>query len=389
MKFRTLPLSKVKRGERILVRIDANIPLHKGRIPAGGAWRLEKVVDDIRALSKRGAIVIVCAHFGRPGGKRVDELSAAPAVRWFNRIGKVKMLLAPGVAGPEVNDFVDDARSGDVIILENLRFDPRERENDKTFASELASLADIYINDAFANSHRKHASMHAITKLLPSYAGRLVVEEVKALSVKQKKKFVLVMGGMKLATKMPVLERLAPTADVILTGGGLALTLEAARERRALKINGKEIDPAELKLARHALKLFSGKMVLPIDVIVRNEEDTRVLWADEVDPGDAIIDIGPKTRDQYAQHIDGANTVIWNGTMGIVEESVAQAGTIAIARSISEQEKAVTILGGGDTVSFLRKKKLATGFTHLSTGGGAMLVFLAGDSMPGLEVLKK
>ncbi len=388
MKLKTLPLSRIKRGQRVFVRIDANVPLVNGRIPKGGAWRLEKVVDYLRALSKKGAVVIVCSHIGRPSGKRVKALSMAPVARWFKREGRLKVKLASGVSGSNVEAMINRARGGDVIVLENVRFDAREEQNDRTLAKEWASMADVYVNNAFGTCHRKHASVHAITTLLPSYAGPLLVEEVKALSAKRNKPFILVIGGIKLKTKMPVIERLAPEADVVLTGGGIALTFQAVRDRRTLKLNGKTMRPDELKLARQVMKRFANKLILPVDLVVRDGKGTRTLWADELGSNDVMIDTGPKAREQYAQYLEKAKTIIWNGTMGVIEERAAQAGTIALAKALAKQKNVKTILGGGDTISFLRKKNLAKGFTHLSTGGGAMLVFLGGGKMPGLDVLK-
>lgn len=389
MTLRTIPLSRIKRGQRVLVRIDANVPLVNGRISKGGAWRLEQVVEYLHALSKRGAVVVVCSHLGRPDGKRIKALSLAPVARWLKRVGKVRSTLAPGITGPKVVTMVEHAKPGDVVVLENLRFDAREEQDDKQFAKELASLADMYINNAFGTCHRKHASVHTVTTFLPSYAGPLIVKEVKGLSAKRRKPFMLVMGGMKLKTKMPVLERLAPEAEAVLTGGGIALTLQAARDRQPITLNGKQMGMEELRLARRAMKVYGDRLVLPIDYVVGNGRRVKIVWADELGSDDVVIDTGPKTREQYSEYLKGAKTIIWNGAMGIVEERAAQAGTMALTKSISAQKKAVTILGGGDTISFLRNKGLAKGFTHLSTGGGAMLVFLGGGQMPGLDVLKK
>ena len=271
MKLRTIPFSRIKRGQRVFLRIDANVPLKNGRIVKHGTWRLERSVDTLRALSKRGAVVIVCAHLGRPEGKRVKALSMAPIARWFARNAKLNVTIAPAVVGPDVEAVVQKAAPGDIVVLENVRFDARERNNDAAFAKELALLADIYINEAFGVAHRKHASLNAITRYLPSYAGPLMAQEVKALSVKRRSPFVLIVGGAKLETKVAVLDRLAPEVSVILTAGEVSLVLQASIDHRELQVSGKNIDSDELKVARRIMKQYGDKIHLPIDYIVRGK----------------------------------------------------------------------------------------------------------------------
>jgi len=389
MKLRTIPFSRIKRGQRVFLRIDANVPLKHGRIVKHGTWRLEQSAQTIHALSKRGAIIVLCAHLGRPEGRRVKELSMAPIARWFARNAKVRTVLAPGIVGSSVEKYIEKAQPGDVVVLENVRFDLREKKNDALFAKQLAGLADIYINDAFGVAHRKHASLHAITRYLPSYAGPLVQKEVKLFSEKRRLPFALVVGGLKLETKVAVLERLAPEASTILTAGGVSLVLQAATDRRPLLVAGKEIDSAELKLARRIMTKFGDKIHLPIDYVVRDQQRSVVRWTDEVGPNMNVVDTGPRTSEMYAGLLHGAKTIIWNGTFGAIEQRYAQAGTIAMARAIGTEKQAKRLLGGGDTVAFLQKYKLDKNFTHISTGGGAMLVFLGGGKMPALDVLKK
>lgn len=375
------------------MRIDADVKLSSGRVRPGADWRLESAVEDIQALRKRGAVVVLCGHLGRPGGVVDETRRVKPVSAWFSRRLNTKVRIASGVVGPEVRSVIEQASPGDVVALENVRFDPRERKNSRVFGRELASLADVYVNNAFGNCHRKHASMHAVTRYLPSYAGSALVDEVRMLSKRRSRPFVVVMGGVKFETKMPALERMAQEADVVLVGGGLALALLQASAGLDLTLDGKhKIAREDVRSAQRALKHFGHKILMPMDMVVSKDgslKRARHVNVMDLKRADRIVDIGEQTMSAYAKVLRSAKSAIWNGPMGIVEERAGQAGTLAIEKALARVPKSHTVIGGGDTITFLRKKKLGKHFSLLSNGGGSLLVFLADGPMPGLEVLKK
>jgi 3-phosphoglycerate kinase len=258
-------------------------------------------------------------------------------------------------------------------MTENLRFEPVEEKNSVAFAKSLARLADVYVNNAFGVCHRKHASVDAVTRELPSFAGELVVREVKILEKKHAHPYVVVLGGAKIATKLPLIDHLAKSADTILVGGALCLPLLYALDRHLPKKIIDQLKDEDIQAAKNILYKYEDKIVLPDDL--------------QLDASSRVIDIGPKSAKLFAKQIASATSVLWNGPMGIIEQKNAQAGTRAIAKAIGISKPASAIVGGGDTIAFLESAKLLLGFTHISTGGGAMLALLSGEKLPGLEVL--
>jgi phosphoglycerate kinase len=375
MKLRRYKISDIKKGTRVLLRVDANVPIKNGRVSEGAYGRIAQSIPEIKALLKRGATVILMTHLGDPKGRVVKSLSVAPIAREYSRLLKrdVSIGLAPDCQ---------------ISILENLRFKSGEEKNDPRFARELAQLGDLYVNNAFGVCHRRHASVNAITKFLPSYAGELLAREVTELSRTSRKPLLLVMGGLKLSTKMPLLQKLAPKASAILTGGGLAVTLLAAKRTIPMTVAGELVGADEIKLAQSALTKFGEKIILPIDVRVRSSgpKVSEVMIRD-VHARQVVLDIGSHTALRYQQMLRIGGGVIWNGPMGIIEDRAGQDGTKAIASTLSILKVARSIVGGGDTVSFLEDHKFASGFSFVSTGGGAMLAFLAGEELPGISPL--
>lgn len=381
------------RGKRVLIRIDGNVPIVKGRAQDGPYGRIARSAVDINWLAQRGAKVIVMTHLGRPNGRRISAYSLKPVAKRLSSLLGFKIKLARSVVGEDVEKAIEKMENGDVLLLENLRFDIHETQNDLVFAQELARLGDIYVNDAFAVSHRAHSSLVAITLDLPSYAGPLLAQEVSVLSrleKQAKKPFVLLLGGLKMTTKIPIIERFITELDTLLVGGALANVFLVANGQ---KVGRSVYEEEALESARALLKKYGDKIVLPLDVVVasslRKDAKQREASVNDIAKTERIVDIGPRTRKLFEASLREAKTIVWNGPLGYCEINSFCAGTRDIAKVIAEQTgKATTIVGGGDTLPIIESLKLADKYTLLSTGGGALLQFLAGEKLPGIEALK-
>ncbi len=379
-------------GKRVLIRIDANVPIEKGRAVDGPHGRIARAAVDLDWLIQRGARVIVMTHLGRPEGKRRSAYSVKPIAKRLSSLLKTKVIVSPGIVGPRVQRLVETLKDGQVLLLENVRFDAREEQNDVAFATQLAALADYYINDAFSVSHRAHASVAAITQFLPSFAGHLLNNEVTVLSQlekRAKKPMVLAMGGVKIETKLPVMIHLAKQTDTILLGGALSTTFLVAQ---GFPVGRSVYDEEGVEMVRTLPKRIAEKILLPTDVVVasslRKDASTRVVDVSSIGARDRIVDVGPQTQERFANVISRAKTIVWNGPFGYCEINAFCKGTERIAQAIARRTgPAVTIVGGGDTGPVLEKLGLADRFTLLSTGGGALLDFLSGRILPGLKSL--
>ena len=335
--------------KRVLVRCDFNVPLGDNN-QISDDFRIKKTLPTIEYLIKERARVILMSHLGDPKGKMAENLRLKPVKERLNKYLKKDVSMASDCVGEAVEKMVAKMDEGDILLLENLRFNPGEESNDEEFAKNLAKLADIYINDAFGTCHRQHASMVGVPKFLASGVGLLLEKEIKVLSdfmKKPKKPVVAIIGGKKVETKSALIDRISEIADFILIGGLLE----------------KEIKTENIKLK------YPEKILGPID---------------ETGGGK---DIGSGTRSLFGEKIKKAKTVFWNGPLGLTEEEQFQAGTKAVAQAIIES-RAFSIVGGGETVDFLNQLGLADKFSHVSTGGGAMLSFLSGETLPALEILK-
>ncbi len=392
-------ITKVKnlKNKVVLLRLDLNVAWQGDTLEEAEAFRLQAVAPTLRFLRKRGAKTVILSHLGRPNGRPKLELSLAPVIRYLAKLLGVKIKFVPHLGGAPVKRAVKKMRGGEIMALENLRFDKREEANEAGLASELAAVGDLYVNDAFAVCHRSAASLSAITKFLPSYAGPLLEREVKNLSkilIKPKRPLILIMGGIKFETKIPIIKKLLPLADKVLLGGGLATTALAAAGY------GVGSSTTEKEYFTEAAKLVKiKKIVLPIDVIVASknkpQQYRRVVLSKKpaklVGAGEAIYDIGPAAIASWAMEIKKAATLVWNGPVGFFETAPFGLGTNSLALLVGSRSsgQAFGVVGGGETVTALLQSQMFQYIDHVSTGGGAMLEFLAGKRLPGIVALEK
>ncbi|MDQ7850145.1 MAG: phosphoglycerate kinase [Armatimonadota bacterium] len=378
-------------GRRVLVRVDFNVPLEEGRITDDR--RIREALPTITHLAERGARVILCSHLGRPKGRVVDGLRLAPvAVRLGELLGRPVRQVRE-VVGPEVATAVATMRPGEILLLENLRFHPGEEANDPDFARQLAALADLYVNDAFGTAHRAHASTVGVAQHLPAVAGLLMEKELHHLGAildHPARPFVALLGGKKVGDKIPVIRHLLGKADALLLGGAMSYTFLRAR---GLQVGRSLVEAELVELAGELMAQAARREVtlaLPVDVVVAPSPEggpTRVVPAEAIPPEWMGVDIGPRTREQFAHLIGGAGTIFWNGPMGIFEVEDFAQGTWAVARALAESS-AVTVVGGGDTAAAVEAAGVADRITHISTGGGASLEFMEGKVLPGVAVLE-
>jgi len=379
-------------GKRVFLRADFNVPIEGGEVVE--AWRIEATLPTVRYALGRGARVILASHLGRPKGKRDPKYSLQPVARKLSELLDQEIPLAPDCVGAEVKALVDQLSDGQALLLENLRFHPEEEKNDPEFARQLAQLADLYVNDAFGAAHRAHASIEGITRFVPvAAAGFLMEKELEYLGrllAQPEHPFVVVLGGAKVSDKILVIENLLARADTVLIGGAMAYTFLRAKGE---DVGASRVESDQLELARKLMAEAEARQIaflLPVDHVVleRMEEEvqTRVVRTEEFPERAIGMDIGPETARLFAARIAEARTVFWNGPLGVFEQPPFDQGTIAIARALAECP-GVTIVGGGDSLAAIRQAGVAERITHLSTGGGATLEFLAGIELPGVKAL--
>ena len=391
--FRTLDDVDVA-GQRVLVRVDLNVPIANGVV--SDATRIERVVPTLRELLDKNAAVIVLAHFDRPGGKIVPEMSlkaVAPALE--EQLGRpVKFVFTDWQSLPAI-----DVKPGQCVLLENTRYHPGEEKNDQTFSKLVASLGDIFVNDAFSAAHRAHSSTEGIAQFIPAVAGRAMEAELRALEMalgNPERPLIAVVGGAKISTKLELLGNLTGLANVIVIGGAMANTFLASQGYPV----GKSLCEHDLaKKARDILEAAKTKncaILLPTDVVVAKEfkanSPSRTAGLDDVVPDDMILDVGPRTIAAINAAFDGARTLVWNGPLGAFELPPFDAATVACAKhaaNLTKSGKLASIAGGGDTVSALNHSGVADDFTYVSTAGGAFLEWLEGKTLPGVKALEE
>lgn len=378
-------------GQKVLVRVDFNVPQDEsGRVTDD--TRIRAALPTIRYLRENGARVILMSHLGRPKGKVVEKLRLDPvADRLAELLGQPVRKLDEAI-GSNVREAVTAMRPGDVLLLENLRFYPEEEDNDPTFARQLASLADLYVNDAFGTAHRAHASTEGVAHYLPAVAGLLMAKEVDFLSralQSPDRPFVAILGGAKVSDKIGVIDNLLSKVDKLLIGGGMANTFLLAM---GYDVGESLAELDKIDMAKELLARGKDKLVLPVDAVVADafnaEANRQVVAVDAVPAGWRILDIGPETVKRYAEALQGARTVVWNGPMGVFELEPFAVGTMAIAHAVADLPEATTIVGGGDSVAAVEAAGVADRITHISTGGGASLEFLEGRELPGVAILQ-
>jgi 3-phosphoglycerate kinase len=391
--FRTLKEIDVK-GKRVLVREDLNVPMKEGDIL--DYKRIDASLETLRYLSDHGAKVIVCSHLGRPDGKPNHKYSLKPVANALASRLHIDVTFASDIAGPSAHEAIDAMHDGDIVMLENVRFDPGEEQNDPVFARKLAELADIYVNDAFGTAHRAHASTEGVAHYLPSAAGFLMQTEIAALSkliTDPQQPYVCVIGGAKVKDKVGVFTKLMEKVHAFCIGGGMANTFLAAK---GLNV-GKSLRDDDLQPATSIIELARTRdvsLLLPVDAVVStsfdNDEGAHVVdlagVADQM-----ILDIGPQTAAEYAKVIETAKTVVFNGPMGVYEKPAYREGTRAVGDAMKKatQSGATTVVGGGDAAAAAEELKFAEHVSHVSTGGGATLEFLEGKELPGIKALEE
>jgi len=384
------------KGNRVLMRVDFNVPLDdQGNIT--NDKRIVEALPSIRKVVESGGRLILMSHLGRPKGKVVEELSLAPVAKRLSELLDTKVVMAEDCIGTGVMQQALALQDGEVMLLENLRFHPEEEKNDPEFARELASLGEIYVNDAFGTAHRAHASTEGICHFVqPSIAGFLIEKELKYLGQalqSPERPFVAILGGAKISGKIDVLENLFGKVDAVLVGGAMIFTFFRAMGYDT----GKSlVEEDKVALASRLLKKAEEnniRMLLPTDVVAATEfsagAETRTVDVTSIPSGMMGLDIGPKTIDLYSREILQAKTIVWNGPMGVFELEPFAKGTIAIARALADAtaKGAISVVGGGDSAAAVMQAGLASGITHISTGGGASLEFLEGKELPGISAL--
>ncbi len=380
-------------GKTVFLRCDFNVPLDdNGNIT--DTKRIDESLKTINYLLNKNAKIILCSHLGRPTDGYVQKFSLAPVAKYLSKVLNKEIKLTKDIVGPDAQKTVSSLNNGDICMLENIRFEPGEKQNEENFAKKLASFADVYVNDAFGTCHRAHASTAGIAKYLPSVCGLLIEKELTVISKSLKspnRPFVAIMGGAKVSDKIGVIEALLDKIDVLILGGGMSYTFTNAL---GYSIGDSICESDKITVAKDIMakaKDKNVKVILPIDVKIakeyRADAEFKIVGTDKISEGWMGLDIGPKSCRLFDEVISEAKTVIWNGPMGVFEWENFAGGTYSVAKSIAESG-AVSIIGGGDSAAAVYQSGFADKITHISTGGGATLKFIEGKPLPGLEALE-
>ncbi len=376
------------KGKKVLVRCDFNVPLDGDTITDDR--RITEALPTVRYLLEHGAAVILCSHLGRPKGV-TPEFTLAPVAKRLSELLGQNVALLPDCIGPEVTSACAALQPGQVVLLENVRYHPEEEKNDPEFAKQLASVADVYVNDAFGTAHRAHASTEGVAHLLPGVSGFLIEKELKYLGEALEnpgRPFVAILGGSKVKDKITVIDSLLPKVDRLIIGGGMVFTFLKAK---GFEIGKSLLDESNLEYAKGLLAEHGDKLLLPTDVVVAPEMSesapTTVVSVDQIPADQGGFDIGPASRTAFAQAIHEAKTAVWNGPMGVFEMAPFAEGTKAVAQALADSS-CTSVIGGGDSAAAIEKFGFADRVSHVSTGGGASLEFLEGKDLPGIAALQ-
>lgn len=377
-------------GKKALVRVDFNVPLSDGQITDDA--RIRAALPTINYLLEHGASVILMSHLGRPKGGPDPKYSMKITADHLATLISAPVKFAGATCGPQAEAVAAALKPGEVLVLENTRFDARETKNDAAMSAELAALGDVFVNDAFGSAHRAHASTTGVAEILPAVAGFLMEKEINYLGSAleaPERPFVAILGGAKVSDKIAVIEALLQKVDAILIGGGMANTFLAAEGYDM----GKSLVEADaLDTARSLMEKGAGIIQLPVDLRVAGEftadAENKIVSVQDIPAGWMALDIGPATIAHYSNRLAGAKTVVWNGPMGVFEFPVFAQGTVAIAEILADLPNAITVIGGGDSAAAIRQAGLEDKISHVSTGGGASLEFLEGKVLPGVAVLR-
>ncbi len=377
------------KGKKVLVRVDFNVPLKDGVV--GDDTRIRAALPTIKYLLKNGAAVILCSHLGRPKGGPDPKFTLKPVGEHLAALLGKPVAFAEDCIGPVAEAAAKNLKKGQVLLLENTRFYPGEEKNDLDLAKKLASLADIFINDAFGTAHRAHSSTEGVARFLPAAAGFLLEKEIKYLGeavANPKRPFIAILGGAKISDKIGVIRNLLAKADKILIGGGMANTFLAAK---GFNMADSLVEAEAVETAKELLALGGDKLVLPVDMVIADKFEAeaahRTIKAGKVPAGWRVLDIGPKTVKAFKEILATAGTVVWNGPMGVFEFPYFAKGTFGVAKAVAAS-KAISVIGGGESVAAIQQSGLAKKITHISTGGGASLEMLEGLELPGLAALQ-
>jgi len=383
MKLKVIADSKIFREKTVFLRVDFNEPIKNGKVE--DETKILAALPMIRYMLRYRCRIILGTHLGEPDGKKIAKLSCKPIARRLNDIlGGDRVKFIDEAVGDKVAKAIKKIKPGEILFLENLRFNPGEGKNDPAFAKQLSAGADIYINEAFSVCHRAHASVSAIRKFLPSYAGFLLQKEILNLDKIRKpvKPLVILMGGAKIKTKINLIKNLEARAAKILIGGALANNFFRAM---GLQIGKSLFDKESVLIAKKLMK--NKKIILPLDVVVGRPDSGEVKLIDEVGKNDVILDIGPQTIKLFSEIIKKSKTLVWNGPLGAFEQPHFRHGTVAVGQVVAARSRGKTfgVVGGGETLEALKMTKMERYVDWISTGGGAMLAYLGGEKMPGLQ----